>query len=135
MSGAKWEEERKELLERLQKAERIALESQAEAALCQDLLEDYHEATRQALVKNDIKLLPKITQDHFSPISTGDIEHWGKLFLQAYMRDAKWLENTKKALIQIKAEAEKSSNTYLTERILTFVEEGLHEPFESGEKK
>lgn len=119
MSEAKWEEERKELLERLQKAERIALESQAEAALCQDLLEDYYKAARQALGKKDINLLSKIP---LSSISTGDIKRWGKLFLQAYIRDAGWLEDTKKALEQIKTDAEKlleisNTNAELKEKI------------------
>ncbi len=77
MSKAKWEEEREKLLENLRKAELIARESQAEAAVCQNLLEDYYEAARQAVSKNDINLLPNIAHTHFSPISTGDSKQWG----------------------------------------------------------
>jgi hypothetical protein len=128
VSEAKWEQERKELLERLQKAEQVALESQAEAALCQDFLEDYYEAARQALGKNDLDLLSKIT---LSPISTGNIKQWGKLFLQAYMRDERWLRNTKQALEKIKADAEKLAidenevNAKLKKDIIEAAEKGL----------
>lgn len=140
MSEVKWEEERETLLESLRKAERIALESQAEAALCHDLLEDYYKAARQAIGKNDINLLPKIAQDHFSPIFTADIKQWGELFLQAYKRDASWLEDTKKALEKIKADVEKLSVedneasaelknriAKLKERIIADAERGLRQ--------
>ncbi|MBA3246621.1 MAG: hypothetical protein H0T63_00895 [Pyrinomonadaceae bacterium] len=133
MSKAKWEEEREKLLENLGKAELIARESQAEAAVCQNLLEDYYEAARQAVSKNDINLLPNIAHTHFSPIPTGDSKQWGKLFLYAYKRDAGWLEDTKKALEKIKNVAEKLSvedneaNAELKQRIIAAAELGLRQ--------
>ncbi|MGB9178551.1 MAG: hypothetical protein WCB68_04825 [Pyrinomonadaceae bacterium] len=131
MSEGTWEEERAQLLEQLQEARRIAAESQAQAAVCQDLLEDYYNAARHAIGKNDIKLLPQIAHTHFSPIFTGDVKQWGKLFLQAYKRDARWLEDIKKACENIKTDAEKLSvedneaNAELKKRIISTAEWGL----------
>lgn len=108
MNQAKWEEEREELLERLQKAEQVAAKSQAEAAVCRDLLEVCYEAASQALAEKDFALLEKIARTSFSHIPTKeDTEEWGKYFLDAYMRDAKWLEDAIKALKDIKTNAEK----------------------------
>ena len=134
MSEANWKEERENILERLRKAEQIAAESQAEAAVCRDLLEDCYKAASQALVQNDISLLPLIARTSFFHMPTkADTEQWGKYFLDAYARDAGWLEDTKKALEQIKADAEellknKEINDDLREmikRILSAAQRGL----------
>jgi hypothetical protein len=58
------------------------------------------------------------------------VKEWGKYFLQAYMRDAGWLEDTKKALEQIKAAAENllednRINTELKNKIIAAAEDGL----------
>src|SRR3954469_13065503 len=91
----------------MQRAEQVAAESQAEAAVCQDLLDACYEAARQALAKKDFTLLEKIARTSFSYTPTKeDSEEWGKYFLDAYMRDARWLEDAIKALKHIKAEAE-----------------------------
>lgn len=109
MSEAKWEEEREKLLENLRKANQVAAESQAEAAVYRDLLEDCYRAANQALQDEDLKLLYTITGKlsfGWMP-SKSEVKQWGKYFLNAYMRDAGWLEYTKKALEQIKADAQK----------------------------
>jgi hypothetical protein len=135
MSNAKWEEEREELLKRLQKAERVVAESQAEAAVYRDMLEDCYRAADEALHNKDLDLLYKITGkltfNWMPSVSEGKL--WGKYFLDAYMRDAGWLEDTKKALEQIKAEAEKllesdKINAELKEkieRIIAVADKGL----------
>jgi hypothetical protein len=131
VSEDKWEEEHKELLERLQKAERVALESQAEAAGCRGLLDDGYEAVSQALAKKDFTLLEKIARTSFSYTPTKeDTEEWGKYFLDAYMRDARWLEDTIKALEQIKADAENllednEVNAELKKKIITTADVAL----------
>lgn len=131
MSQARWEEEREKLLERLRKHERIALESQAEAAVCRDLLEACYEAASQALAKKDFTLLEKIARTSFSYTPTKeDTEEWGKYFLDAYMRDAKWLEDTLKALEYIKADAENllednEVNAGLKKKIMAAADVGL----------
>lgn len=108
MSEATWEEERQKLLESLRKSNQVAAESQAEAAVYRDLLEDCYKAARQALAQNDISLLQQIARTSFSYMPTKqDTKRWGKYFLDAYARDAGWLEDTKEALKQIKAVAEK----------------------------
>ncbi len=109
MTQAKWEDEREALLGRLQKAEQIAAESQAEAAVYRDMLNDCYEAAKQAYDNKDIDLLPKIIRFNsmgFTMPSEREGKVLGKLFLTAYMRDARWLRHAKKALGQIKADAE-----------------------------
>ena len=67
--------------------------------------------------------------------SKQDVKRWGKYFLDAYMRDARWLRDTKKALELIKAEAEKllednTTNAELKkkiENIIKVADEGLIE--------
>lgn len=109
MSEVEWKVERETLLERLRKAEQIAAESQAEAAVYRDMLEDCYEAAKQAYNSKDIDLLPKIMRLNsmgFTMPSEREGKALGKLFLNAYMRDARWLRHAKNALGQIKAEAE-----------------------------
>ena len=138
MNEVSWQEERQQLLERLRKAEqaeqewrKIAAESQAEAAVCRDLLEGYYEAARQAIDKGDTSLLPKIAQTSFHYVPTeSDTKRWGKYFLRTYLRDAGWLEDTKKALEQIESDAEKllednEVNAALKKKIIATAEKGL----------
>jgi hypothetical protein len=133
VSEAKWEEERETLLEGLRKAQQIAAESQAEAAVYRDMLEDWREAATQALAQKDLSFLYKINDNRSVPFflsSKEEGERWGRLFLSAYMRDAGWLKHTKKALDKIKAEAENmvednETNTELKKRIIAIAEDGL----------
>jgi hypothetical protein len=136
------EEERAQLMERLREAEqseqswrKITAESQAEAAVYRDLLEDCYEAARQARANNDLSLLSKVNTLFLTTPSKQDVKRWGKYFLDAYMRDARWLRDTKKALELIKAEAEKllednTTNAELKkkiENIIKVADEGLIE--------
>lgn len=133
MSEARWEEERETLLERLRKAEQIAAESQAEAAVYLDMLKDWREAATEVLAQKDLSLLYKITDRRSVPFflsSKEEGEQWGRLFLSAYMRDAGWLNHTRKALDYIKATAENivednETNAELKKRIIATVEDGL----------
>ena len=135
MNEVKWEEEREKLLESLRKAGQIAMESQTEAAVYRELLEDWREAATQALAQKDFTLLQRINRriPPFYLPSKEEGELWGKLFLQAYIRDARWLEHTKQALEQIRADAENLSvenneaNTILKKRIIAAAEAGLVE--------
>jgi hypothetical protein len=132
VSEANWEEERATLLERLRKAEQIAAESQAEAAVYRDLLEDCYKAADQALKDKDLNLLYTVTGKlsfSWMPSET-DGKQWGKYFLHAYMRDASWLKHTKEALQEIKADAENllednQTNAKLKKRIIATAEHGL----------
>lgn len=133
MSEAKWEDERKELLERLQKAEQSILESKAEAAVYWELLEDWDEAAKQAQAQKDFSLLQRINRRmipfHLPNKEEGEL--LGKHFLNAYMRDARWLGHAKQALERIRADAEKLSvedneaNAKLKKSIIETAEEGL----------
>jgi len=133
VSEAKWKEERETLLERLRKYEQIAAESQAEAAVYRDMLEDCYEAAKQAYNSKDIDLLPKIIRFNsmgFTMPGEQEGKALGKLFLNAYMRDARWLRHAKKALEQIKADAENlpednETNAELKKRIIAAAENGL----------
>jgi hypothetical protein len=131
VSQAKWEQEREELLKRLQKAEQVAAESQSEAAVCRDLLEACYEAANQALAGKDFALLEKKARTSFSYTPTKeDTEEWGKYFLDAYMRDAGWLEDAIKALEHIKADAENllednEDNAELKKKIIAAAKTGL----------
>lgn len=107
MSQAKWEKEREELLERLREKERIALESQAEAAVYLDLLKNCNEAASLARDSGNVTHLNSIKGNLMFYATPRKEDEWGKYFLNAYMRDAGWLEDAKKALEQIKAEAAK----------------------------
>ena len=104
MTTEEFEKERKELLERVKKAEQIASESQAEAAVYRDLLEDLYKAADQALENNELGLLHKITGRlaFWNVPSEDDVKEWGRYFLHAYIRDAGSLDDTKKALEKIK---------------------------------
>lgn len=132
MNEADWEEAREKLLERLRKAEQIAAESQAEAAVYRDLLEDCYRAANQALQNKDLNLLYTVTGKlafDWMP-SESEVKRWGEYFLHAYIRDAAWLEDTKKALEQIKTDAEKLSedkemNAEIKRRIIAAAENGL----------
>jgi hypothetical protein len=133
VSEVTWEEERETLLERLRKAEQIAAESQAEAAVYRDMLEDCYRGAKQALDRQDLTLLDRNIVNRtmfFTVPDKEDVKEWGKYFLQAYMRDAGWLEDTKKALEQIKAAAENllednRINTELKNKIIAAAEDGL----------
>jgi hypothetical protein len=135
VSEVEWEVERETLLERLRKAEQIAAESQAEAAVYRELVEDWREAATQAIAKKDFSLLYKINRriPPFYLPGKEEGELWGKLFLHAYIRDARWLGHTKQTLEQIRADAENLSvedneaNTILKKKIISAVEAGLIE--------
>ncbi len=133
MNETEWKEEREQLLERLRKVEQIAAESQAEAAVYRDLLEDCYRAADQALKDKDLNLLYTITGNlAFNSIpSETDGKQWGKHFLHAYMRDAAWLKMALKSLQQIKADAEELSvenheaNAGLKDKIIAAAKNGL----------
>lgn len=132
MSEAEWRVEREKLLERLRKTEQVAAESQAEAAVYRDLLEECWRAASEALKAGEIDLLYKITGKlsfDWMP-SEHEGKQWGKLFLHAYMRDAGWLKHAKKQLSQIRADAEMISedsevNAELKRKIIDAAEDGL----------
>jgi hypothetical protein len=133
VSETDWEEERKELLERLQKAEQARAESQSEAAVYRDMLEDWHEVAEKALASKDFSLLQKVNKRlvPFYLPSREEGKQWGKLFLQAYIRDSRWLRHAKQSLEKIKADAEKLTvednevNAKLKRNIIDAAEEGL----------
>ena len=125
-------EERERLLERLRRAEQIAAESQAEAAVYRKMLEECWRAASEALKKEDLGLLYKITGKFSFDWMPSEHEgkHWGKLFLHACMRDADWLKHAKSRLEEIKADAElivadNETNTKLKEKIISAAEDGL----------
>jgi hypothetical protein len=133
VSESSWEEERKELLERLQKAEQVRAEIQSEAAVYRDMLEDWHEVAKKALASKDFSLLQKINKRliPFYLPSKEEGTQWGSLFLQAYKRDARWLTHAKQSLEKIKANAEKLTvednevNAKLKRNIIEAAEDGL----------
>ena len=135
MSEANWEEEREKLLESLRKANQVAAESQAEAAVYWELLEDWDEAAKRAREQKDFSLLQRINR-RMIPFYLPNKEEgklWGKLFFKAYMRDARWLGQAKQALERIKVDAENLSvedseaNKKLKQSIIKTAEEGLIE--------
>lgn len=135
MAESNWIDERKALLDRLRKAEQVAAESQAEAAVYRELLEDWYEAAQRARAQKNFDLL-QVINNRIIPFYLPEKEEgkeWGKLFLYAYMRDARWLDHAKQALERIKADAEKlkaedgDSNSELKRRILRAAEDGLIE--------
>jgi hypothetical protein len=133
MSETKWDEERKNLLERVLKAEQTAAESQAGSAVYRDLLVDCYEAARQAQANNDLSLLSNVKATFFfTTPSDQDVTRWGKYFLEAHMRDARWLRITKESLKLIKAEAEKllEKNEISTELRMSIKK--IHEAAEEG---
>jgi hypothetical protein len=132
MTEVEWKEERERLLENLRETRQIALESQAEVAVYQKLLEECWQAASEALKRNDLNLLYKITgKFSFDWMPSKDEgRQWGKLFLHACMRDARWLEHAKKRLGQIKADAElisedNETNAELKRKIIDAAEDGL----------
>lgn len=109
MNGTNWQQERAELLKRLQEAARVAGESQAEAAVYRELLEDWYEVAQMAETQRDFSILHRINQGRAVPFYLPGIEEgksWGKYFLHAYARDANWLAHAKKALERIKSDAD-----------------------------
>lgn len=133
MSESDWKEEREELLTRLQAAERLRAESQAEAAVYLESLRDCYEAAEQALASKRFELLNEITGKlTFGMPSKAEGEQLGRYFLDAYIRDAKWLQDTKDALEKIKADAEKlpeesDLSSELKRRIIEAAAKGLVE--------
>lgn len=139
MEESNWEEERKQLLEHLAKAEQVADEAKQVAAECigesavyRDMVEEYYMAARQALDKQDVSYLHKVKGTaFFTTPSKEDVKRWGKDFLHAYKRDARWLRDAKKALEQIKVEVEKLSvddneaNSQAKKNIIEIAKKGL----------
>ncbi|MBC7933025.1 MAG: hypothetical protein H7Z38_20880 [Rubrivivax sp.] len=129
MSETDWKVEREKLVERLRKTEQVAAESQAEAAVYRDMLEECWRAASQALKAGDVNLLSKVTGFDLMP-TEHEGKQWGKLFLHAYMRDARWLNHARKRLEQIKADAEmiredSETNAGLKKKIIAAAEDGL----------
>jgi hypothetical protein len=133
MSETEWKDEREKLLERLQKAEQIAAESQAEAAVYWDMLENWYEAATQAQAQQDFSLLQKINKGliPFHLPSKQEGKSWGQLFLKAYKRDDRRLGRAKQALERIRDDAENlsvegnESNMKLKKSIIETAKEGL----------
>ena len=132
-SETNWEDERAQLMENLTRANQIALESQAKAAVYLKLLKNCNEAASQARDSGDVSHLNSVDGNlmFYATPREDEGDEWGKYFLDAYMRDAGWLEDTKKALEQIKADAEKLSvegdeaNAELKRKIIAAAEKGL----------
>lgn len=96
-----------ELSERLRQAEQVANESQAEAAVYRELLEDLYKAAQTAIQENDVGLLYRITMKldfNFVP-SKSEVTLWGKSFLHTHVRGMAWLERAKQSLERIEAYA------------------------------
>jgi len=132
VTETKWEEDRERLEQRLREHEQLALESQAEAAVYRDMLQDCYKAAAQALADNDVTLLHKMTGKlDFNWMPTEqNVKQWGKYFLDAYLRDARWLNDAMNALEQIKDYAERlsednASNAELKQLIIDAAENGL----------
>ncbi len=132
MSNDNWKEEHEKLLERVRKAEQIAAESQAEAAVYRKMLEECWAAAAEALKNNEINLLYKITgKFSFDWMPTEhEGKQWGKLFLHAYMRDAGWLKRAKERLEEIRAVAEMMSEddeagVEVKKKIINAADDGL----------
>ncbi|MCA1630386.1 MAG: hypothetical protein LC785_04020 [Acidobacteria bacterium] len=132
MNNLQRNDEHEKLLENLRRAEQITAESQAEAAVYRDLLEECWRAASEALKNEDLNLLYKITGKFSFDWMPSEHEgkQWGKLFLHAYMRDAGWLKLTKERLEQIKAYAEmiledNETNAELKKKIIAAAEDGL----------
>lgn len=133
MTNEEMQKEREELLERVRKAEQGANESQAEAAVYREFLEELYKAADQAIAQEDLKLLHTITGKLTFLYMPNEchVKEWGKLFLHAYIRDAGWLESAKQSLEKIKAYAERldvagnPADAELKERILEAARDGL----------
>ncbi|HEY0545581.1 MAG TPA: hypothetical protein VGC91_09415 [Pyrinomonadaceae bacterium] len=133
MANEELPKELEELSERLRKAEQVANESQAEAAVYRELLEDLYKAADQAINDNNVNRLYEITGRlaFFDVPSKNNVKEWGKYFLHAYIRDTGWLEVAKKALEKIRVDAEQfaveenSPNAELKERIVETAKDGL----------
>jgi hypothetical protein len=133
LSGTDWQQERDELIKRLQDAARVAGESQAEAAVYRELLEDWHEVAQMAETQRDFSLLHRINKARAVPFYLPNPEEgksWAKYFLHAYARDAHWLEHAKKALERIKSQADKlpedtGALAELKKSIIETAEDGL----------
>jgi hypothetical protein len=121
------------LAEQLAKSEHYAGEYFGATAVYRDLLEELYEAADQAIQKQELALLHKITGKlafWYVP-SESDVKQWGKDFLNAWRRDVGWLHDTKQALEKIKAVAERlevaegSQNAELKRMIIAAAEDGL----------
>lgn len=132
MSEVESREEYERLLESLERTRRIAEESQAEAAAYLKLLEECWRAASEALRNNELSLLYTITgKPSFDWVpSEQEGKQWGKLFLHACMRDARWLKHAKKRLEEIREHAElivedTESNAELKRKIIEAADDGL----------
>ena len=132
MTEVEWREERESLLESLRENKQIAVESQAEVAVYRQMLEECWQAASEALKEENLNLLYEITGKlsfDWMP-SKREGKQWGKLFLHACMRDARWLERTKKRLEEIETYAEQllednETNAELKKKIIAAAQDGL----------
>lgn len=123
----------KVLIEQLVKTVKFSHEHFGAVAVYRSMLEELYEAADQAIQKNDLALLHKITGKlafWYVP-AEGDVKQWGKDFLHAYRRDAGWLRDTQKALEKIKKAAEElavdegSPSAELKTQIIKAADDGL----------
>jgi len=132
MTEVEWREERERLLESLRENKQIAVESQAEVAVYQKMLEECWRAASEALKEGKLNLLYEITGKlsfDWMP-SKHEGKQWGKLFLHACMRDAGWLKHAKERLEEIEAYAEliledNETNAELKKKIIDAAQDGL----------
>jgi hypothetical protein len=125
-------EEREQLLERVRKAEQVAIECQGEAATYRHMLETCYEAAQKASDTKNVSYLHTITHRlAFTVPSEHEMKGLGQIFLNACKRDSSWLSRTKEALEKIKVEAQQldvdkeSSNSEVKDRIIELAEWGL----------
>jgi hypothetical protein len=121
------------LIKQLTKTVKFSHEHFGAVAVYRSLLEELYEAADQAIQKNDLALLHKITGKWafwYVPAER-DVKQWGKDFLHAYRRDAGWLRDTQKALRRIKKAVEElevahgSRNAELKAQIIKAADDGL----------
>jgi hypothetical protein len=121
------------LIKQLVKTVKFSHEHFGAVAVYRSMLEELYEAADQAIQKNDLALLHKITGKlafWYVP-AEGDVKQWGKEFLHAYRRDAGWLQDTQRALEKIKKAVEKlevadgSPNADLKAQVMKAAEDGL----------
>jgi hypothetical protein len=121
------------LIKQLVKTVKFSHEHFGAVTVYRSMLEELYEAADQAIQKNDLALLHKITGKlafWYVPAES-DVRQWGKDFLHAYRRDTGWLHDTKKALERIKKAAEDlaveegSPSAELKARIIKAADDGL----------
>jgi hypothetical protein len=121
------------LIKQLVKTVKFSHEHFGAVAVYRSMLEELYEAADQAIQRNELALLHKITGKlafWYVP-AEGDVKQWGKDFLHAYRRDAGWLRDTQKALEQIKKAAEEldvdegSRSAALKAQIIKSADDGL----------